>query len=581
MARKSRTALLLVASVLLAAVGARAEVRITGGKPAPAGRFSYAAAIFSEDGTGADRGTASPDFAGLAEPLCGGVRIGRAAVLTTASCVVEYVHVDEGGSAPDADPLLGYYGGNGGTSERLRVTLGARPFGQLDPAEEDWFDRGLPVRHIAIHPDYDGTASGWATATRDNDIAILYLQYAPAVDNNYAVAALSKLDNQDGWFKTNRTLAAMGWGVTNDAGAAASGLRFAEIKRQPDEWCANTFRSHGVDFNREVMFCAGARSGTKKSSCLGDEGSPIIYNAANTASAANFPSAGPRASDVVVGLTTFGPVDAATTGVLDANIAGTTYSSRCATNNRPFVYTKVAQYADWVAQQNGLYDAELAMSPAVPANDAVEFAAKIKCPSKNSVQKTYNCYAQTNDFLGRPTSEGCWGADTASYGNAGGLKPNGDTTSPVSTYQGVWFFIDFGPGINPALQRKAITVSTCFSTFDTVLRAFKVNSAYNLTAGVKPDLDDCAGIGRATADDFSTGLEGEADAYADDNEVAAGTDCNLGTDSLAFKSTEDFEIDGTRWYFLVSSSGKTADDAGVQSFQSCGTAQLSCKSEAI
>jgi hypothetical protein len=197
------------------------------------------------------------------------------------------------------------------------------------------------------------------------------------------------------------------------------------------------------------------------------------------------------------------------------------------------------------------------------------------------VQKTYNCYATTNDFLGKPTSETCWGA-TGSYGNtAAGSAPDGDTASPVSTYQGVWFYIDVGPGINPALQRKAITVSTCFSTFDTVLRAFKVNSAYNLTAGSTPDLDDCAGIGRATVDDFTTDLEGEADAYADDNEPGAGTDCNAGTDMLQFKSTEDFEIDGVRWYFLVSTSGKAADAAGMQSFQSCGTAQLSCKSATI
>lgn len=179
-------------------------------------------------------------------------------MLTTASCVVEYVTVEEGGLADATTGYLGYYGGSGGSSERLRVTLGARPYGQLDPAEEDWFDRGLPVRHIAIHPDYDSSASGWATAVRDNDVAIVYLKYAPAVDNTFPTAATSDSDNQSNWFKSNRTLAAMGWGVTNNAGAAASGLRFVEIKRQQDEWCANTFKSHGTDYNRETMFCAGA-----------------------------------------------------------------------------------------------------------------------------------------------------------------------------------------------------------------------------------------------------------------------------------------------------------------------------------
>jgi len=297
-------------------------------------------------------------------------------------------------------------------------------------------------------------------------------------------------------------------------------------------------------------------------------GAPSSPTQLGTATAANFPSQGPRASDVVVGITSWGPVAA---GNLEATRVDTTYSSRCASNNKPWVYTKVAQYADWVAQQNDQYDADLALTPAVPANDAVEFATRVKCPSKNSVQATYNCYATTNDFMGRPTSESCWGGADA-YGDATPSAPNADPTNPVSSYQGVWYFIDIGPSINPALQRKAISVSTCFSTFDTVLRAFKVNSAYNLTAGSRPELDDCAGIARDAGTDD---LVGETDAYADDNESASG--CGDGTDQLTFKTTEDFEIDGVRWYFLVTSSGKAAFDAGVQSFQSCGKAQLSCK----
>lgn len=204
----------------------------------------------------------------------------------------------------------------------------------------------------------------------------------------------------------------------------------------------------------------------------------------------------------------------------------------------------------------------------MPANDAVEFATRVKCPSKNSVQATYNCYATTNDFMGKPTSESCFGG-SAAYAGDNAVAPAGDPSDPTGSYQGVWYYIDVGPSINPALQRKSISVSTCFSTFDTVLRAFKVNSAYNITAGAKPDLDDCAGIGRIGGE-----LVGETDAFADDNEVAP---CNLDTDMLTFKTTEDFEIDGVRWYFLVTSSGKSAAAAGVQSFQSCGKAQLSCK----
>jgi len=197
------------------------------------------------------------------------------------------------------------------------------------------------------------------------------------------------------------------------------------------------------------------------------------------------------------------------------------------------------------------------------------------------VQATNNCYATTNDFMGKPTSENCFGGadsysvnvDTNAVANP---APNGDPTDPTGSYQGVWFHIDIGPGANPALQNKLITVSTCFSTFDTVLRAFKVNSAFNLTAGTTPDLDDCAGIARADIDT----LEGVTDAFADDNEDTTG--CGVGTDRLSFRTTEAFEIDGVRWYFLVTSSDKAAAlNAGVagpvRSFTSCGKAQLSCK----
>lgn len=81
---------------------------------------------------------------------------------------------------------------------------------------------------------------------------------------------------------------------------------------------------------------------------MGDEGAPIIFNAANTG--ASFPSQGPRSQDVVVGITSWGPV---APGTLQSTVMGRNdYSSRCATNNKPWVYTKVAQYVDWMEQQN-------------------------------------------------------------------------------------------------------------------------------------------------------------------------------------------------------------------------------------
>ena len=90
-----------------------------------------------------------------------------------------------------------------------------------------------------------------------------------------------------------------------------------------------------------------------------------------------------------------------------------------------------------------------------------------------------------------------------------------------------------------------------------------------------PDIDDCADTSSPSA---SRDLDETPDAMSDDRapthpSAVLLADCgNAGISTLPkFLTTQSWEKDGVRWYFLV--TGKNS----AETFDSCGMTQLSCR----
>ncbi|MCE7989107.1 MAG: serine protease [Caldilinea sp. CFX5] len=164
----------------------------------------------------------------------------------------------------------------------------------------------IPVVKIVRHPDYQHGAN------YDNDVALFQLA-SPA-----AATPIKFIDAQMTAFDApNRPVTVIGWGLIASGGAASDVLRQVEIPLVDLTTCR---LSYGV-FDGDVtdnMLCAGLKAGGKDS-CQGDSGGPLMTFDTGSNSWKQ------------VGIVSWG--------------------EGCAAPNYYGVYTKIARYADWVAQQ--------------------------------------------------------------------------------------------------------------------------------------------------------------------------------------------------------------------------------------
>jgi secreted trypsin-like serine protease len=193
-------------------------------------------------------------------------------------------------------------------ADELRVVAGTNELLDSDAVASV----GLRVEQIVLRADYE-------PRTQNNDVTLLKL--ATPADISLATIDLIGVVTA----ATEARVAAVGapaiaagWGSTAFGGPVARQLLKVELPIVAQSVCDQAYTNPITD----NMLCAGGQSG--KDTCQGDSGGPLIVAADGGYS--------------IVGITSFGPTGCGLAGV-------------------PGVYTRVARYADWIRNVQGLNDA--------------------------------------------------------------------------------------------------------------------------------------------------------------------------------------------------------------------------------
>jgi secreted trypsin-like serine protease len=165
----------------------------------------------------------------------------------------------------------------------------------------------VAVTEIIVHPQ-------WNRARYENDIALLRLGPTPVES---VPVHLLQQTVADELFGTGVLAIVAGWGLTAENGAPSDVLRHVGVEVVANDTC-NGPQSYPGQI-AATMVCAGFVAG-QKDSCQGDSGGPLMV----------FDRKG---SYFLAGIVSWG--------------------DGCARGGKYGVYTRVAQYADWVAQKVG------------------------------------------------------------------------------------------------------------------------------------------------------------------------------------------------------------------------------------
>nr|XP_002709380.1 plasma kallikrein [Oryctolagus cuniculus] len=159
------------------------------------------------------------------------------------------------------------------------------------------------IKEIIIHPKYKISETG-------HDIALIQLQ-APLNDTDIQKPICLPSKDDTNAIYTNCWVT--GWGFTKEKGEIQNILQKANIPLVTNEECQKSYRDHAIT---KQMVCAGYKEGGKDA-CKGDSGGPLVCKHNNIW--------------LLVGITSWG--------------------EGCARREQPGVYTKVAEYVDWILQK--------------------------------------------------------------------------------------------------------------------------------------------------------------------------------------------------------------------------------------
>lgn len=171
------------------------------------------------------------------------------------------------------------------------------------------------VEGIIIHPDYN-------TSTFDNDIALIKLS-TPV--SNETISLLSSLETEQAIAVDTTISTVIGWGSTvgynSNENVTPDYPSILNIVSLP--LLSTTLCSEKMPTTTDNMICAGDVINGGIDSCQGDSGGPLLVESASTGETQQ------------IGIVSFG--------------------EGCATVNKPGVYTKAANYEEWINSQiNGL-----------------------------------------------------------------------------------------------------------------------------------------------------------------------------------------------------------------------------------
>ena len=169
----------------------------------------------------------------------------------------------------------------------------------------------IQVAEKIEHPAYN-------SGTYDNDIALLRLQTPVTNTNTGNINWLA--NNESALMPEGASVVTAGWGTTSSGGNVSSELLKVTVEMSYHNSCAaeSDYSNSGYTIT-ENMICAGVPAGGKDA-CQGDSGGPLIL----------YHEGRPKLAGIV------------------------SWGIGCAEANYPGVYTRVANYADWIATESGI-----------------------------------------------------------------------------------------------------------------------------------------------------------------------------------------------------------------------------------
>ncbi|XP_046504758.1 plasma kallikrein [Equus quagga] len=166
------------------------------------------------------------------------------------------------------------------------------------------------IKEIIIHPNYKISENG-------HDIALIKLKFPLNYTESQKPICLPFKDDANTIY-TNCWVT--GWGYTKEKGEIQNTLQKANIPLVTNEECQKRYRDHEIT---KQMICAGYKEGGKDA-CKGDSGGPLVC----------------KHNGIwhLVGVTSWG--------------------EGCARREQPGVYTKVAEYRDWILEKTQSQDGQ-------------------------------------------------------------------------------------------------------------------------------------------------------------------------------------------------------------------------------
>ncbi|XP_061093359.1 complement factor D [Conger conger] len=177
-------------------------------------------------------------------------------------------------------------------AKEMKVVLGAHSLTESETSKQEFTAPG-----VFSHPDF-------STDNYDNDIALLKLDRAAVLGDSVKTLGFQR----DGAAnpQTTDVVSAAGWGSRNNLGSRPDKLQEVDVAVLLRGLCGR-IDYYGDAFNDNLM-CA---SGTRKDTCDGDSGGPLIFKG------------------VAVGITSNG-------------------GKKCGTLRKPGLYTIISRYTQWI-----------------------------------------------------------------------------------------------------------------------------------------------------------------------------------------------------------------------------------------